>query len=792
MKMQFRIPGSMLMALCLAFLCGGCASDACKNQKPEAQIDIRVVGIDKSKIAKVVVGISFNNGKVRTKAFFKPEPSFVLGLDYYELDREPYLIRVLAYARDKNNKLLGVGDVGAYYTFDGCNHFQVPVRPKTPLDGGVDQALQDMRRKDQALPDQNVPDAAKKLDRALPDGPALEGGPDGPLPDQRLPDSKPLDTVAVPDKPLSDSWVPDKMPADIPISDKMPQDQALPDQLVPDAQQPPDAGVPSATKWVTVKAGTFQMGSPVSEPCREKTAGVKETQHNVTLTYDFVIGDQETTQAEYQAVQGINPAYFSSCGGTCPVEKVTWHMAAAYCNALSQKDGLSQCYACTGKGNSVSCGAASAFAGAKIYDCLGYRLPTEAEWEYAYRAGTTSAFYNGPISASSCSTTNTDPNANKIGWYVGNANTKTHPARGRLQNSLGLYDMPGNVVEWTHDWWQTDLGTGNATDPVGAVTGMAKSVKGGGAPNGARFLRAAHRSGLATGYSSPWTGFRCARSLPKWNVMTSGTTNDLRGVWGVNDQFVFAVGKVGTILHYKGQTWTKHSSPTNSEITGVWGGNIQGPFYASPFGSSVLIWNGSTWKSSPIGTSVMLTAITGISNATSTWVWAVGSSTKVIHYNWPNWSHLQLGGNTWLRSVYAKSTSNVWAGGDAANIYEFSGSKWTKRTTGLPGTQIFYGLYAPSSSQKEVYAVGGNDSMITKFDGKTWQSLAGKGTAYAIHGSGPSNIYVVGPAGKILHYDGTTWTQQTSPTKEHLYGVWVDPSGTAFAVGNKGTIIQKP
>ena len=165
-------------------------------------------------------------------------------------------------------------------------------------------------------------------------------------------------------------------------------------------------------------------------------------------------------------------------------------------------------------GLSPSCGAASAFAGAKIYDCLGYRLPTEAEWEYAYRAGTTSAFYNGPISASSCSTTNTDPNANKIGWYVGNANTKTHPARGRLQNSLGLYDMPGNVVEWTNDWYQEDLGTSAVSDPSGPTSGTQKVTRGGSWSQAAQYMRSAARlKALPTGRGA-FLGFRCARTVP--------------------------------------------------------------------------------------------------------------------------------------------------------------------------------------------------------------------------------------------------------------------------------------
>ena len=784
------------IGIILAFLLAqGCGKDACEDQAAEAQVDIQLSGIAPASISKTVVTIRINNDKVMTKTFHKAQPSFVFSLDYPEYNSAPYSFWVRAIAYSKANKELGYGEALNNFSFNGCNRFAVTIQPRIASDGGVD-AQPDIaapdRGQDRSLPDQARTDNTiidqRVVDKSIVDQPM----PDGEVPDLAMDMTPPPDQAAT-DSPIVDKTVIDMPVPDAPVPDMM-QDFPVPDQMLPDLPPPPDSGITSTTKWVTVKAGSFKMGSPTTEPCREKGAGIKETLHTVVLPGAFVIGDQEVTQGEYQALMNANPSYFPTCGKDCPVERVTWHMAAAYSNALSKTEARPECYSCTGTGSATVCSPKSAYTGSKIYECLGYRLPTEAEWEFAYRAGTTTAFYNGAIDPASCSTSKVDSNAEKIGWYVGNSATKTHPARSKQPNAYGIYDMPGNVLEWTHDWFLADLGSAKVTDPIGAASGTEKTIKGGASPNGALTLRAAHRGKKIPTNESPWFGFRCVRSLPKWEALTSGTVRDLKGVWGVNDKFVFAVGKVGTILQYDGQIWTKHNLTTSGELTGVWGGNVLGPFYASEFGSSVWIWNGygsKTWKQQPAGTSVYLTGISGISNSTSTWVWSVGSSTKVVHYNWPNWSHQALGGNTWLRCVYAKNTSGVWVGGDSAAIYAYNGVKWLNFSTGLPGTQIFYGIYSPNSTPQEVYAVGGNDSMITKYDGSSWKKVMGAGTMYAIHGIGSSDIFVVGPGGKILHYDGTNWSQQTSPTKEHLYGVWVAPSGAAFAVGDNGTIIRK-
>jgi len=247
-------------------------------------------------------------------------------------------------------------------------------------------------------------------------------------------------------------------------------------------------------EYALISAGTFTMGSPTSEPYR----GSGEDQHTVTLTRDFYIGLYEVTQAQWQALMGNNPSTFSSCGSSCPVERVNWYEAVAYANALSQSEGFEACYTLSGcagdPGEDMECSDNVGFSG---LDCTGYRLPTEAEWEYAARACTTTAWYCG--SNESC--------VADIAWYAGST---TQPVGQKNPNAWGLYDMSGNVWEWVWDWY--DDFPSSATDPTGPSSGQYRVFRGGGWGSDASGVRSADRNYRAPGNRTYDLGFRLARS----------------------------------------------------------------------------------------------------------------------------------------------------------------------------------------------------------------------------------------------------------------------------------------
>ena len=266
-------------------------------------------------------------------------------------------------------------------------------------------------------------------------------------------------------------------------------------------------GLCVSTGFVRIEAGTFTMGSPSGELGRLS----EETQHSVTLTRDFYLQTTEVTQAQWQSLMGNNPSNRGGCP-TCPVELVNWWEAVAYANALSVSEGLPACYTLTGcgaatPGNGMECsGVTINAADANPYDCEGYRLPTESEWEYAARAGTTTATYAGNLTATDCSDTTLLP----IAWFCGNSGNQTQPVGGKVANAWGLYDMLGNVWEWTWDRYATYPST--ATDPTGATGGSNRVRRGGSWLSNAQGARAAYRGNLAPGVRNFILGFRPART----------------------------------------------------------------------------------------------------------------------------------------------------------------------------------------------------------------------------------------------------------------------------------------
>jgi len=289
-----------------------------------------------------------------------------------------------------------------------------------------------------------------------------------------------------------------------------------------DTSPPP----PTTPGFSYIPSGTFTLGSPTDELGRRDN----ETQHEVTLTRHFEMRKTEVTQREFEELMGYNPSYYTY-GGTAaqrPVEQVSWYDALAYANKLSEWGDYAPCYTLT----DIECAdeesgddqtycaehggiatATVALNGAdSVYECEGFRLPTEAEWEYAARAGTTTAFYNGPITNTSCEPL--DENLRKIAWYCGNAYRHNHPTGEKAPNDWDLYDMLGNAKEWTWDFYARD-NTGETTDPVGPADGNFHVVRGGAARfHGAAFTRSAFRSGHRPDHRVFTLGFRPVRTLP--------------------------------------------------------------------------------------------------------------------------------------------------------------------------------------------------------------------------------------------------------------------------------------
>jgi len=258
-------------------------------------------------------------------------------------------------------------------------------------------------------------------------------------------------------------------------------------------------------KLVYIPPGEFEMGSPVSEKDRK----ADEKLHHAKLTQGFYLGAHEVTQGQFEAVLGRNPSSFKTVSGQdtklFPVEMVSWFDAIEFCNALSMREGLPEYYALQGatrKDGAISGAQVTVKGGA------GYRLPSEAQWEYACRAGSKQPFHFGDV------LNGTEANVDgglPYGTTTQGTNLKRTCAVGSYPaNTFGLCDMHGNVWEWCEDWHGGDAG--DAGDPKGPVSGTVRVLRGGSWLNYALIARAAYRFGHAPDYRSYFTGFRLART----------------------------------------------------------------------------------------------------------------------------------------------------------------------------------------------------------------------------------------------------------------------------------------
>jgi formylglycine-generating enzyme required for sulfatase activity len=252
-------------------------------------------------------------------------------------------------------------------------------------------------------------------------------------------------------------------------------------------------------EMVWIPAGSFTMGSPVSEENRFDDEG---PQHTVTLTGGFYMGKYTVTQSQYQAVTGTNPSGFKTApagenAAKLPVEQVTWYDAVEFCNKLSQLEGLTPVYTISGRTPATGYPIKSATVTA-VLSAAGYRLPTEAQWEYACRAGT-STVYNTGTSIS-----------NNTGWYNANSMNTTHEVGKKSANARGLYDMHGNVWEWCGDWFG-NYSSGTQTNPTGVSSGLTRVTRGGSWYSSPQGVRSACRNGDTPSGQFANLGFRVVR-----------------------------------------------------------------------------------------------------------------------------------------------------------------------------------------------------------------------------------------------------------------------------------------
>ena len=266
-----------------------------------------------------------------------------------------------------------------------------------------------------------------------------------------------------------------------------PQEASSTTALKPAPEPEPEPPLLEPLEMVELSGGTFRMGSPDTDAEAHES---EKPQHEVTVSA-FAISRYPITRELYRKLSGTSPQSWQrdSDDNRLPANDVSWCEAVSFCNALSQQVGLQPCYRIEGTHVAWDTNAD------------GYRLPTEAEWEYACRAGTTSRWFFG-----------NDPTAlDRYAWFADNSNNEVHPVGEKAPNPWGLHDMSGNVYEWCWDWYDTYRAEA-VMDPLGPESGDSRVLRGGSAWDvDPRVLRSAGRVRIEPELRRAVVGFRCVR-----------------------------------------------------------------------------------------------------------------------------------------------------------------------------------------------------------------------------------------------------------------------------------------
>jgi len=242
----------------------------------------------------------------------------------------------------------------------------------------------------------------------------------------------------------------------------------------------------------------------------------------------------------------------------------------------------------------------------------------------------------------------------------------------------------------------------------------------------------------------------CSRSLdacfrPEWSLETSGTTLQLRSVWGSSFKNVISVGDSGTILHFDGEDWTAMTSPTTNRLRAVWG-------------------------------------------SSSTNVWAVGDSGTILHFDGDGWSGVTSPTSTYIYGLWGTGSANVYAAAQG-QVLRYDGTAWTEIDT-IPSPPAYRAIWGSSAS--DIFVVGGLGRIVHNSGGPGWaeHSTPTSELLNYVWGTGPSDVYAVGRNGTILHYNGSVWSAMTSGTTEELYTIWGGRYNDVYAAGADGTLLR--